>query len=70
MAKDEVLGLFRPNLNQLGLFHEYFVSKTSFRIISMIKMLILDRSKPISLILKIKLKIQKSEFRTLHVYYL
>ena len=54
MAKDEVFRLFRPNLPQLGLFHPYFVSKTSFRVISMIKMVILVQSKPISLILKIK----------------
>ena len=30
------------------LFHLYFVSKTNLRIISMIKMIILDQSKPIS----------------------
>ena len=36
----------------------------------MIKMIILDQSKPISLYLKIKkLKIQKSEICKLHVYY-
>ena len=52
MAKVEVFGLFRPNLPQIGLFHPYFVSKTNFRVISMIKMVILDQSKPISLILK------------------
>ena len=70
MVKDEVSGLFRPTLPQLGLFHPDFVSKASFRVISMIKMVILDQSKPISLILKIKeLKIQKSEICTLHVYY-
>ena len=46
--------LLRPNLPQLGLFHPYFVCKYSFREISMIKMVILDQSKPISLILKIK----------------
>ena len=40
------VGLFRPNLPQLGLFHPYFVCKSSFRIISMIKMVILDESKP------------------------
>ena len=70
MAKSRSFGLFRPNLPQLGLFHSYFVSKTSFRVISMIKIIIWDQSKPISLILKIKwLKIQKSEISTLHVYY-
>ena len=54
----------------LGLFHPYFVCKRSFREISMIKMVILDQSKPISLISKIeKSKIQKSEICKLHVYY-
>ena len=47
-------GLFRPNLCELRLFHPYFVCKCSFREISMIKMVILDQSKPLSLILKIK----------------
>ena len=51
-------GRFRPNLPQLGLFHPYFVCKCSFREILMIKIVILDQSKLISLILKIK-KIQK-----------
>ena len=37
-----------------GLFHPYFVCKSSFIVISMIKMVILDQSKPISLILKNK----------------
>ena len=65
MAKGGSLGLFRPNLPQLGLFHPYFVFKTSFRVISMIKIVILDQSKPISLIMRIKLsKIQKSEICT------
>ena len=36
-----------------GLFHPYFLCKSSFRVISMIKMVILDQSKPISLYLKI-----------------
>ena len=40
-------GLFRPNLHELGLFLQYFVCKCSFREISMIKMVILDQSKPI-----------------------
>ena len=63
-------GLFRPILSQLGLFRPYFVCKSSFRVISMIKMIIFDQSKAISLILKIKeSKIQKSEICTLHVYY-
>ena len=46
-------GLFRPNLHELGLFHPYFICKCSFREISIIKMVILDQSKPMSLILKI-----------------
>ena len=62
-------GLLRPNLPQLGLFHPYFVCKCSFREISMIKIVILDQCKPISLILKIKKsKIQKSEICKLHIY--
>ena len=53
-----------------GLFHPYFLCKSSFRVISMIKMVIWDESKPLSLYLKIKKsKIQKSEIRILHVYY-
>ena len=55
---------------QLGLFHPYFVSKSSFRVIPMIKMVILEQSKPLLLYLKIKkLKIEKSKIRKLHVYY-
>ena len=50
MAKKWRFGLFRPNLPQLGLLHTYFVCKSSSRVISMIKMAILDESKPISLI--------------------
>ena len=50
---------FRPNLRELGLFHPDFVCKRSFRVISMIKMVILDQSKPISTILKI----EKSKFK-------
>ena len=45
---------FRPNLPQLGPFHPYFVCKCCFRAISIIKMVILDQSKPILLYLKIK----------------
>ena len=54
MAKKWSFGLFRPNLPKLGWFHPYFESKSSFRVISMIKMVVLDQSKPISLILKNK----------------
>ena len=46
--------LFTPNLPQLGLFRPYFVCKSSFRVISMIKIVSLEESKPISLILKNK----------------
>ena len=71
IAKKWSFGLFRLNLPQLGLFYPYFVSKTSLRVISMIKMVILDQSKPISIILKNKKsKIQKSIICKLHVYYL
>ena len=62
-------GLFKPNLPQ-GYFFHIFLCKSSFRVLSKIKIVILDQSKPISLYLKIKKsKIQKSEIRTLHVYY-
>ena len=54
MSKKWSFGLFIPNLPQLGLFHPYFVCKSNFTVISMIKMVILDQSKPISLYLKIK----------------
>ena len=70
MSKKRSLGFFRPNLPQLGLFHPYFLCKSSFRVISMIKIVIWDQSKPISLYFKIKKsKIQKSEIRKLQVYY-
>ena len=60
MSKKLSYGFFRPKLPQLGLFHPYFVCKGR-RIISMIKMVILDQSKPITLYLKKKNpKIQKS----------
>ena len=49
-------GLFEPNLLELGLFHPYFACKCIFIEILMITMVILDQSKPISLILKIKIK--------------
>ena len=67
MPKEWSFGLFKPNLPQLGLFHAYFVCKSSFRVISMIKMVIVD--KLISLYLKKKTKIQKSEICKLYVYY-
>ena len=51
--KKKKFGLFRPNLRELGFFHSVFCI-CSFREISMIKVVILDQSKPISLILKIK----------------
>ena len=70
MAQKWSLGFFRPNLPQLGLFHPYFVSKSSFRVTPMITMVIMEQSKPISLYLKIKKsKIKKSKIRKLHVYY-
>ena len=50
MSKKLNFGLFRSNLCELRLFHPYFVCKCSFREISMIKMVILDQSKPILLI--------------------
>ena len=54
------LGFFRHNLNELGLFHPYFVCKCSFRKISTIKTVILDQSKLIWLILKYQKKIFKN----------
>ena len=70
MAKKWNFEFFRPNLRELWLFHPYFVCKCSYREISMIKIVILDQSKPISLILKIKnLIIQKTEICKFHVYY-
>ena len=54
MAKKWRFGLFRPNMPQLGLFHPYFVCKSSFRVISRIQIVMLDQSKPILLILKNK----------------
>ena len=63
-------GLFRPNLREFGLFHPYIEGKWSFTEISMIKIVILDQSKPISQMFKIEnSKIQKSEICKLHVYY-
>ena len=47
MAKKRSFEFFRPNLPQLGLFQPYFVCKSSFIVISMIKMVIWDQSKPI-----------------------
>ena len=61
IAKKLSFGFFRPNLPKLLLFHPYFVGKSNFIVISMIKIVILDQSKPISLYLKIKnSKIQNS----------
>ena len=45
---------FKAQPASVKVIHPYFVSKTSFREISMIKMVILDQSKPILLISKIK----------------
>ena len=56
ISKKSSFGLLRPNLPLLGLFHPYFVCKSSFRVISMIKMVILDKSKPIALIFEEKKK--------------
>ena len=52
-GKKQSFGLFRQNMLELDLFHPYFVCKCSFREISMIKIIILDQSKRIPLILKI-----------------
>ena len=55
MSKNWTLNLSGPNLPQLGLFHPDFVCKSSFRVISMIKMVILDQSKPIYFIFEKKI---------------
>ena len=66
MAKTWSFRLLTPNLPQ-GYF---FVCKSTFRVISMIKMVIWDQSKPITLIFKNKKsKIQKSKSCKLNVYY-
>ena len=55
----------RPQPASVGAISSIFVCKSSFRIISMIKIVILDQGKPISLIFeKIKSKFQKSEICT------
>ena len=60
MAKSAALDFSGPTCMSLGYFIQYFACKCSFREISMIKMVIVDQSKPISLILKNKnSKIQK-----------
>ena len=56
ITKKWSFGVFRHNLPQLGLFHPYFICKSGFRLISMIKMVILDQSKPISQIFEKKIK--------------
>ena len=61
MAKNEILDFSGPTCVSLGYFIEYFVCKCSFREISMIKMVILDQCKPISLYLNIK-KFKKLKF--------
>ena len=59
MSKKLTFDFSGPNLPQLGLFHPYFICKSSFRVISMIKIVILDQSKLIYLIFKKKIKISK-----------
>ena len=67
MAKKWSFRLFRPNLPQLVLFHRYFLCKSNFRVILMIKIAIFDQSKQISLyiqkivrLLFIKMKIRQA----------
>ena len=70
MSKKEIFDFSGPTCVGYGYFIQYFVCKCSFREISMIKIVILDQSKSILQILKIKkLKLQKSEICKLHVYY-
>ena len=54
MAKNGILDFSGPTCVSYGYFIHYFVCKCSFREIAMIKMGILDQTKPISLVLKIK----------------
>ena len=54
MAKKWSFRLFMPNLPELSTLKNLPVCKSSFRVISMIKIVILDQSKPISVILKNK----------------
>ena len=62
MAKSKIFDFSDQTCMSWGYFIQYFVSKCSFREISMIKIVIFDQSKPISLYLKIKkFKLQKSE---------
>ena len=70
IAKKWSFWTFQAQPASVRVISSIFLSKTCFRVISMIKMVILVQSKPISLIMKIKqLKIRKSEICTLHVYY-
>ena len=62
--KNEILDFSGQTYVSSGYFIQYFVCKYSFREISMIKMLILDQSKPISQYLKNK-KIQNSKIQNL-----
>ena len=54
MAKNYILDFSSPTCVSWGYFIQYFVCKCSFREISMIKMVILDQSKPILLYLEKK----------------
>ena len=62
MSKKQTLDFSGPNLPQLGLFHPYFVCKSSFRVISMIKIVILNQSKPIYLIFEENQNFQNLKF--------
>ena len=61
MSKKWSYGFFRPNLPQLWLFHQYFVCKSSFRVISMIKMVIFG-SKYANLVIFENKKFKNSKF--------
>ena len=64
-GKKVKFGTFQAQPTSVRVISYIFVCKKFFRVISMIKMVILDQSKPISLYLKI----QKSKIRKLYVYY-
>ena len=63
-AKSEILDFSGPTCKSQSYFIQCFVCKCSFREISIIKMIILDQSKPILLIFNNK----KSKICKLHVY--
>ena len=60
-GKKVKFGIFQAQPASVRVISSDFVCKSIFGVISMTKMVILDQSKPISLYLKKKLKIEKSK---------